>query len=51
MALAGGLIVAFTNSWIRILRGTTSAYWLGASFGLIVVVLGSIPTFKQRLFD
>lgn len=51
MALAGGLIVAFTNSWIHLLRGTTSDYWLGALLGLIVVVLGLIPTFKQRLFD
>lgn len=51
LALAGGLIVFFTNAWIHLLRGTTSDYWLGASFGLLVVILALIPAFKQRLFD
>jgi hypothetical protein len=51
LALAGGLIVFFTNAWIHFVRATTSDYWLGALFGLIIVVLALIPAFKQRLFD
>lgn len=51
LALVGGLVTLFTNAWIHLVRGTTSDYILGASLGLIIVVLAMLPAFKQRLFD
>lgn len=51
LALAGGLIIFFTNAWIHLLRGTTSDYILGASFGLLIIILALIPAFKKRLYD
>lgn len=51
LALTGGLITMFTNFWIHLVRGTTNDYILGSIFGLIIVILSLVPTFKQRLFD
>ncbi|MEA3351392.1 MAG: hypothetical protein U9Q82_12280 [Chloroflexota bacterium] len=51
LALIGGLITMFSNYWVHLVRGTTSDYILGGTFGLIIVVLMLIPAFKQRLFD
>jgi len=51
LALIGGLTTAFANLFVHFVRGTTSDYILGGSFGLIIVVLMLIPAVYKPLFD
>lgn len=51
LATIGGLTTMFANYWVHIVRGTTSDYLLGGTFGLIIVVLMLIPAVREQLYD
>lgn len=51
LALIGGGTTMVANYYTHIVRGTTSDYILGGTFGLIIVVLMLIPAIRDRLYD
>ncbi len=51
LALIGGGTTMVANYYTHIVRGTTSDYVLGGTFGLIIVVLMLIPAIRDRLYD
>jgi hypothetical protein len=51
LGLIGGITVMIANYWTHLVRGTTSDYILGGTFGLLIVVCFLLPFFKNQLFD
>lgn len=51
LATIGGLTTMIADYWIHIVRGTTTDYILGGTFGLIIFALMMIPGVKNRLYD
>ncbi len=50
LALIGGITTTIANYATHVVRHTTLDYFLGGTFGLVIVVLMLIPFFKNRLY-
>ena len=51
LAVIGGATTMLANYWTHLVRGTTSDYILGGTFGLIIVVLMLVPSIGKLLYD
>jgi hypothetical protein len=51
LATIGGATTMLANFWTHLVRGTTSDYILGGTFGLIILVLMLIPSIGKSLYD
>jgi len=51
LAIIGGAATMLANYWTHIVRGTTSDYILGGSFGLVILILMLVPAISKPLYD
>lgn len=51
LATIGGATTMLANYWVHLVRGTTSDYILGGSFGLVIVILMLVPAISKSLYD